>query len=106
MKINKREVDTVTVIELADELDTTTAPEVEAYLQDLNGNILINLEALEYTSSAGLRVLLATAKRLQVSGGVLRVCCLNSIIEEIFDVSGFTTILNVHKDETEALAAF
>lgn len=106
MEMKTREVGEVTVVDLTGELDTTTAPDTEVYLQNLSGKLLVNLKTLEYTSSAGLRVMLATAKRLQASGGVLRVCGLNETIEEIFDVSGFTTILNVNKTEEEALAAF
>ncbi|MHC4872244.1 MAG: STAS domain-containing protein [Planctomycetota bacterium] len=110
MEMKTRDIDEIKIIDFDGELDTTTAPDAEAYLQEVcEGNgckILINLESLEYTSSAGLRVLLATAKRLQASDGVLRICCLNETIQEIFDVSGFTTILNVNKTEEEALSAF
>ena len=54
-------------------------------------------------SSSGLRVLLATAKKLK-GKGELKISNLNSVIEEVFDVSGFSSILNVYKTEEEALA--
>jgi anti-anti-sigma factor len=61
---------------------------------------------LDYISSAGLRVLLATAQKLQAEDGALRVCNLNETVQEVFDISGFSTILSVFKTETEALNEF
>jgi anti-anti-sigma factor len=61
---------------------------------------------MEFISSAGLRVLLATAQELQKAGGELRVCNLNEEVNEVFDISGFSTILMVFKDESEALQGF
>jgi anti-anti-sigma factor len=53
-----------------------------------------------------LRVLLATAKKLGGVGGDLRICGLNETVSEIFEISGFSTILNVFPSEAEALADF
>ena len=68
--------------------------------------IPLNFAALEYISSAGLRVLLATAKKLKASGGDLKICSLNDTVQEVFDISGFSSILTVSKDQEEALASF
>jgi anti-anti-sigma regulatory factor len=48
---------------------------------------------LDFISSAGLRVLLATAQELKLDGGELRVCSLNESIKEVFDISGFSALL-------------
>ena len=110
MEMNARDVNDVKVIDMEGDLDTNTAPEAESYLKGVveSGSlkILLNLQKLDYSSSAGLRVFLSTAKQLQAKGGTLRVSCLNETVDEIFDISGFTTILNVSKTEEEALAAF
>jgi anti-sigma B factor antagonist len=50
--------------------------------------------------------LLATAKKLGGGGGALRVCGLNETVAEVFEISGFSTILNVFPSETEALVGF
>jgi anti-anti-sigma factor len=47
-----------------------------------------------------------TAKQLKDAGGELRVCGLNEMVSEVFDMSGFSTILNVFRDREEALAGF
>jgi len=94
------------VIAFTGNLDTTTSP---AVLEHVNVCIdkgelkfLFNFEHTNYMSSSGLRVLLATAKKLR-GKGELKISNLNDIVEEVFDVSGFSTILNVYKTEEEAL---
>jgi anti-anti-sigma factor len=66
----------------------------------------VNLEKLDYISSAGLRVLLLVAKKLQANAGELRICSLNAIVKEVFDISGFDMILPVSASESEALEGF
>jgi anti-anti-sigma factor len=68
--------------------------------------LLVDFKALDYISSAGLRVLLATAKRLSSEGGSLRICHLNDTVREVFEISGFSTIFSVFDTEAEALEGF
>lgn len=88
-------------------LETGTAPEAEkeinALIEQGVKNIVINFEKLNYISSAGLRVLLATAKKLKSKQGMLYICSLNETVTEIFEMSGFNTIFNVFDTESEAL---
>lgn len=110
MEIKIREIDDVKIVDLQGDLDTNTASNCEAQLMkiidDGTKKVLLNLMELDFMSSAGLRVSLATAKRLQSMGGTLRVCCLNETVQEIFEMSGFISILNVTKTEQESLDAF
>jgi sigma-B regulation protein RsbU (phosphoserine phosphatase) len=110
MEIKTTETADVNVIEVTGHLDTNTSPEAESAINTLietgARKVLINFAALEYISSAGLRVLLATAKKLKASGGDLKICSLNDTVQEVFDISGFSSILTVSKDQDEALASF
>ena len=110
MEIHIREMKDVKIADLQGDLDTNTAAQCEARLKEIieggTTKVLLNLEQLDFMSSAGLRVSLATAKLLQSHGGTLRVCCLNETVQEIFEMSGFITILNVTKTERESLDAF
>ncbi len=110
MQMTTRDVGGISVVDIEGDLDSNTATEAEAYLKGAAASgalkVVLNLQKLEYTSSAGLRVFLATAKHLKSASGTLRVCCLNETVAEIFDISGFATILNVTETEEEALAAF
>ena len=94
------------VIEFSGNLDTATSPDVEKRVNECieNGDLkfVFNFENTKYMSSSGLRVLLATAKKLR-GKGELKISNLNSVIEEVFDVSGFSSILNVYTTEEEAL---
>jgi anti-anti-sigma factor len=110
MEIQIKEVNGINVLEFTGNLDTNTAPEAENQINDLLDSgvsqILVNFENLNYISSAGLRVLLATAKKMMTSGGTLKICSLNKTVQEVFDISGFSTILSLAANETDALAAF
>ncbi len=110
MQIDIKEVDNIKVVQFTGNLDTNTAPEAEnrinGLLDDAAAKILINFENLNYISSAGLRVLLATAKKMMATGGSLKICSLNKTVQEVFDISGFNTILSLEANEADALAAF
>ncbi|MFT5375790.1 MAG: anti-sigma B factor antagonist [Candidatus Latescibacterota bacterium] len=91
-------------------LDTNTASAAENKLNELiqggASKILVDFGQLAYISSAGLRVLLVTTKKLKGSGGELRICGLNETVQEVFDISGFSTIFSVFASEDEALSGF
>ena len=78
-------------------LDTTTAPELEKELKGSLGEadaLTLDLEKLEYISSAGLRVLLSAHKEMSKKGG-MTVKNPNEIVREVFDVTGFIDILMI-----------
>ena len=78
-------------------LDTTTAPQLEAELkQDIDGveMLVLDFAALEYLSSAGLRVLLAAQKVMNRQGKMI-IRNVNETINEIFEVTGFIDILTI-----------
>jgi anti-sigma B factor antagonist len=110
MEISISESGDVQILSFQGNLDTGTAPEAESQINALieagKRKLLVNFEKLDYTSSAGLRILLATAKKLKPVGGDLKICCLNQTVQEVFDISGFSTILSVTSSEEEALGAF
>ena len=110
MEISVTESGDVRILSFQGNLDTNTSPQAE---KEINGlieagaqKLLVNFEKLDYISSAGLRILLATAKKLKASQGDLKICCLNETVQEVFDISGFATILSVSKTEEEALGAY
>ena len=84
-------------VELSGRLDTNTAPELEKTLNtSLEGvnTLFINMEKLDYISSAGLRVLLAAQKTMNKQGE-MRVVHVNETVMEIFEVTGFADILSI-----------
>jgi anti-anti-sigma factor len=108
--ISVKTVNEVKVLEFVGSLDTQTSPNAQMQLTQLIDEgatkILVNFDKLDYISSAGLRVLLFTAKRLKTTDGELRVCSLNEVVKEVFDISGFDRILPISASELEALEGF
>ena len=102
--------DDISIIKVGGYIDTTTSAELEHSLDSLlkagSFNIIIELGNVDYISSAGLRVLLGTVKRLTAARGSLRISGLNDTVKEVFDISGFSTILAVFATEAEALEGF
>lgn len=85
-------------VELEGRLDTTTAPELEkeldAKLDNIN-TLILKFEKLQYISSAGLRVLLSTQKKMNAKKGSMVIKHLNEMIMEVFEMTGFIDILNI-----------
>ena len=110
MPISIKTTNDVTVLAFEGKLDTQTSPDAQQQLTQLiekgGKRFLVNFEKLDYISSAGLRVLLAAAKQLKGIDGELRICSLNEVVGEVFDISGFTTIFQVFGSETDALDGF
>jgi len=110
MDIQIRNVGGVSILDIDGNLDTNNSPSAEAevnqLLDDGHDKILFNFADLNFISSSGLRVLLATAKKLKMTGGKMMVCGLNETVQEVFDISGFATILSLASNEEEALASF
>ena len=84
-------------IALEGRLDTTTSTQLEEELSGSLANVnslVLDMQALEYISSAGLRVLLS-AQKVMNKQGEMKVIHVNEVISEIFEVTGFSDILTI-----------
>ena len=110
MDISTRMQGNVTIVRVAGSLDSNTSPQAQQAFDAVIANggtkVAVDCTALDYISSAGLRVLLGTVKRLGAAGGGLRLFGLNDTVREVFDISGFSTILAVFPAEAGALSGF
>jgi anti-anti-sigma factor len=108
MKITAIQEEGILVVQVEGRLDVATAPEFEkncaAMLEQGHEKLVLDLTDLEYISSAGLRSLLAIAKRLKGSGGSLSLCGLTGLVKEVFYLSGFDSFLPVYEGRQQALA--
>ena len=98
MNINKIPQGEELTVEIEGRLDTSTAPQLEGELADLAGvkKLVMDFVKLEYISSAGLRVLLATQKRMNAQGEMV-ITHVNETIMEVFEITGFSDILTIEK---------
>lgn len=83
---------------LSGRLETITAPQLQEVVDSGLGGVLhlqVDMEGLEYVSSAGLRVLLAAGKKMKAAGGTMLITGANENVREVFKITGFDTILNI-----------
>ncbi len=99
----------VVVAKLSGRLDSLSAPSAEEQLTHLIGSgtprLVIDLSLLDYISSAGLRVLLVMARKVQQAHGKLCLFGLAPGVREVFSISGFDTIFTVRDDAAAAMEA-
>ncbi len=97
MNIAKTVEDTRLTLLLSGRLDTSTAPALEATLQEsLPGitELYFDFKELDYISSAGLRILLSAQKTMSKQGSMV-IRNVSEDIYEVFDITGFTAILTI-----------
>jgi stage II sporulation protein AA (anti-sigma F factor antagonist) len=108
MEIQARKEAQATVVTIAGRMDAVTAPEYEKKLNELmaaeENRFVVDFAQLDYISSAGLRALLATAKRLKTTNGQIRFANVNGTVKEIFDISGFGSIFQMDDSVAAALS--
>ena len=98
MTITKKQNGTTLEIALEGRLDTLTAPQFESDLSaclDGISALVLDFAKVAYISSAGLRVLLSTQKKMNAAGGSLTIANAVPAVREVFDITGFSDILNL-----------
>lgn len=101
MEINIKDNDTgAVVVELSGRLDANTSPSLQRALDEmgenpLETNLTLDLSAVDYVSSAGLRVLLILQKKILAARGSLTIKNVRGSVRDVFDMTGFSTIFKI-----------
>jgi anti-sigma B factor antagonist len=110
MEIKDRQVNDITILSLEGSIDAMTAPKITEYIHRLvtKGNIKLvaDFSGVDYTSSAGLRVLLGAIKETRAQSGDMRLMGVQPDVLKVLNLSGFTTILKMFNDLDSALASY
>ena len=110
MEIKTATREGATILSITGRIDTATAPELEhainKEIEKGNRKILLNFSSVSYISSGGLRVLLATAKKLRNTGDKYALCSLAAEVNKILKLAGFTSIFSIYPSEGEAIAVW
>ena len=110
MEVKHEERGAVTVASIIGSLDAMTSPQLTGFftrqLADGRFNLVADLTALDYTSSAGLRVLLNTTKEARQRGGDVRLAATQANVKKVFELSGFTSIMKFYPDVESAVASY
>lgn len=98
----------VTVFAPRGRIDTQTAKSLETAVLGAiaagRRHLVFDFGAVDYISSAGLRVILLGGKRLKEAGGTMALCGLSPTIKDVFEISGFLRLFKVTAGRTEAIA--
>lgn len=109
MEFAEERAGNVVIVRLAGRLDSAAAPAAEASFARLIGDgaarLAVDLSALQYVSSAGLRVLLVVAKKVQQAEGKVVLFALPPNVREVFATTGFDRIFAIAADAAGAVAA-
>ncbi len=107
MEIKTAQRENATIVSITGRIDTATAPELEQAInreiESGHRKLLLDFSAVPYISSGGLRVLLATAKKLRNAPDGFALCNLSAEVHKILKLTGFTTIFSIYPSEGEAL---
>ncbi|MCX6674835.1 MAG: STAS domain-containing protein [Methanothrix sp.] len=109
MKITEKNINDIEVIAISGRIDVISAKDLETFIDgiiDNNSRIVFDLEDTEYISSSGLRVFLATLKRLKKKNGEMRLASPQPIIRNILDISGLSSIFVINHNLKDALDSF
>jgi anti-sigma B factor antagonist len=109
-KVQQRDGEDVSVIELKGYLDAHTAPDLENAFQKLltekKYNIVVNCRDLSYISSAGLGVFMAYVEDVRNNKGDIKLSNMSPKVYNVFDLLGFPILYEIYKDEKEAVVKF
>ena len=97
MTVNQNREGNQLTVSLGGRLDTVTAPELETVVDTALAGVeilVMDLEQLEYVSSAGLRIFLKAQKLMNVKGK-MKLIHVNETIMDVFEITGFVDILTI-----------
>lgn len=109
MNLQEETVNDVVVLAASGRLDSATSPLLGERLAGLaavpRGRLVLDLAGVSFISSAGLRVILAAAKHASAARSRLLLCSVQPQVREVLDISGFSSLLDIHGERAAALGA-
>lgn len=110
VELTSTQANEATVISISGSIDALTAVQVSNYFdQELNNgkiHLIVDLENVEFMSSAGLRAVLGSLKKCRQLGGDLRLAAAQPGVARVLKMSGFTSILKSYRNVDEAVIDF
>jgi anti-sigma B factor antagonist len=110
MQIWTKSKEDIYIIEISGRMDTISSKEIEAKLDDAiehnEAKIIVDLAAVDYISSVGLRVLLAALKKQKERRGSIKLVSLQPFVKDIFKMTGFDRIFSISSSQEEAINKF
>jgi len=110
-ELDYKKINNCLVVYFESPLDISTSPVVERDLEILmkqyeGYSIILNLSKVAYINSAGLGVIILTAKKLEKNGSLLKICCLNNVVKKVISILDAHDIIDIYEDEEDAVNSF
>ena len=109
MEVHEKDEDGVWVLQATGRLDSYSSRDFEQSvnqaIETRDGGLVLDMEGLDYVSSAGLRVLLMAAKQMRGKARPLALCGMRSNVREVFDISGFSSLFEIYGELDAAVNA-
>ncbi len=110
MEILDNQINELVIIKISGDIDAITAPKITEHIKVLieqgNVKLITDLEEVAYTSSAGLRVLLAAVKETRSKSGDMRLANIQHDVLKVLTLTGFTNILKIFPDVDSAVKSY
>ncbi len=107
MEFTNEKNNTFYVVAITGRLDASSAGELDIecdkWLAQDETNVILDLGGVEYISSAGLRSILSSAKKLRAKEGELLFCELEGMVADVFQMSGFAAMFSIFDTKEQAL---
>ena len=107
LTIERTQVSGHVVLTVSGRMDADNARQFEEKCKESiaegHTTLVADLGRLEYVSSMGLRIILSVAKTLQTKGGAFRLCCLNGLVKQVFEITGLLEVFRVYESVESAL---
>jgi anti-anti-sigma factor len=109
MEVTEEVAGRVLVVVARGRLDGAASPAFGARLEKLaekpEPRLLVDFTGVDFVSSAGLRAVLTVLKRVKAANGRLALCSVQPAVREVFDITGFASMLDMHASRAEAMVA-
>ncbi len=107
--LNTRKIDDKTVVYLKGRVDIGVANEIEEELNQLIDEgckfLVVNMKEVEYMSTSGFRIIIATLRQMTSMKGTLRICEIKPVVKRIFDILELANVIDIYDTEAEALSS-
>jgi anti-sigma B factor antagonist len=107
MEMIEESLGNTTVVALKGRLDSNMSKGFETRLMELSSaagaSLVIDLGQVSYVSSAGLRVLLLSVRKVKAGKGKVALCAIQAQVKEVFDISGLSAVFSIHPTRDAAV---
>ena len=111
MQLESKEINNISVISLSGRLDVHYSSPLEREINSIVNNqpknhLVFNFEKVDYMSSTAIRIFIQLKKNLEEEDRLIKLCCMNKIVNEVFKITGLTSTFEIFDTENSAIQSF